>query len=137
MKGLRDAVQTMNQWRIKVPCVNGDADRIRSVNHELADLFSCSGSVSFYAPNIRCANSFTRYKLISRKVMFDPHRFCQTNRLIIVLERAETEIRFALANSMFRTKMDIDRHGPRLVSNSCKNRNPTKFLLPTTVPLNI
>jgi hypothetical protein len=36
---LRDAVQTMNQRRIEVPCVNGDEDRIRSVNHEIADFF--------------------------------------------------------------------------------------------------
>jgi hypothetical protein len=29
----------MKQWRIEVPSVNGGADRIRSVNHELADFF--------------------------------------------------------------------------------------------------
>jgi hypothetical protein len=27
-------VQTIEQWRIEVPCVNGDADRIRSANYE-------------------------------------------------------------------------------------------------------
>jgi hypothetical protein len=29
---------------------------------EFADFFSCSGRVSFYAPNIRCANKLARYK---------------------------------------------------------------------------
>ncbi len=58
--------------------------------------------------------------------------FCQTNRLFILLERAETEIRFAMANSMFKTKMDIDRHGPRLMPKNCKNLNPPYFSLPTT-----
>ncbi len=57
--------------------------------------------------------------------------FCQTNRLFILLERAETEIHFALANSMFKPKMEIDRHGPRLMPN-CKSLNPTYFSLPTT-----
>ncbi len=31
---LRDAVQTMWQGRMKVPCVNGDAEKIRSANYE-------------------------------------------------------------------------------------------------------
>ena len=31
---LRDAVQTMGQGRMEVPCVNGDADKIRSANYE-------------------------------------------------------------------------------------------------------
>jgi hypothetical protein len=42
----------MKQWRIKVPCVNGDADRICSLNHELADFIPFSGRISFYASNI-------------------------------------------------------------------------------------
>jgi hypothetical protein len=29
-----DAVQTMEQGRMKVSCVNGDAEKIRSVNYE-------------------------------------------------------------------------------------------------------
>jgi hypothetical protein len=29
-------------------------------------------------------------------------------------------------------KMDIDRHGPRPMPNSCKNLNPPNFSLPTT-----
>ncbi len=32
--------------------------------------------------------------------------FCQTNRLFILLERAETEIHFSMANGMFKMKMD-------------------------------
>ncbi len=57
---------------------------------------------------------------------------CQTNRLFILLERAEKEIRFSLANGMFKPKMDIDRHGPRLMPNNCKNLNPPNFSLPST-----
>jgi hypothetical protein len=29
-------------------------------------------------------------------------------------------------------KMDIDRHGPRPMPNSCKNLNPPNFSLPST-----
>jgi hypothetical protein len=31
-----------------------------------------------------------------------------------------------------KTKMDIYRHGPRLMPNNCKNLNPPYFSLPTT-----
>jgi hypothetical protein len=57
---------------------------------------------------------------------------CQTNRLFILLERAEKEIRFSIANGMFKPKMDIDRYGPRLMPNSCKDLNPPYFSLPST-----
>jgi hypothetical protein len=49
-----------------------------------------------------------------------------------LLERAETEIRFVLANGMFKMKIDIDRHGPRPMPNNCKNFKPANFSLPTT-----
>ncbi len=58
--------------------------------------------------------------------------FCQTNRLFIWLERAEKEICFSMANSTFKMKMDIDRHGPRLMPNNCKNLKPPHFSLPST-----
>ncbi len=61
--------------------------------------------------------------------------FCQTNRQFILLERPETEIRFSMAKGMFKMKMDINRHGPRLMPNNCKNLNPPYFLLPTTVKI--
>jgi len=58
--------------------------------------------------------------------------FCQTNRLFNVLERAEKEICFSMANGTFKIKMDIDRHGSRPMPNSCKNLNPPNFSLPST-----
>ncbi len=64
--------------------------------------------------------------------MFDPHRFCQTNRLLILLERAETEICFSLANGMLKMKMVIDSHGPKLMPNNCQHLDPAYFSFPTT-----
>ncbi len=61
--------------------------------------------------------------------------FCQTNHQFILLERAEKEIRFSMANGMFKMKMDNDRHGPRLMLNNCKNLNPLYFSLPSTFNL--
>jgi hypothetical protein len=61
--------------------------------------------------------------------------FCQTNRLFILLDRAEKEIRFSVANGTFKMKMDIDRHGPRLMPNNCTNLNPPYFSLPSTFKL--
>jgi hypothetical protein len=37
-----------------------------------------------------------------------------------------------MANGMLKNKMDIDRHGPRLMPKNCKNLNPPYFSLPTT-----
>jgi hypothetical protein len=58
--------------------------------------------------------------------------FCQTNRLFILLERAETEIRFSMANGTFKMKIDIYRYGPRLMPNNCQHLDPPYFSLPTT-----
>ena len=37
-----------------------------------------------------------------------------------------------MANGTFRMKIDIDRHGPRLMPKNCKNLNPPYFSLPST-----
>ncbi len=58
--------------------------------------------------------------------------FSQTNRLFILLDRAEKERRFSMANGMFKIKMGIDRHGPRRMPGNCKNLNPPYFSLPST-----
>ncbi len=58
--------------------------------------------------------------------------FCQTNRLFILLERTEKEIRFSMANGTFKMKMDIDHHCPSLMPNNCINLNPSYFSLPST-----
>ncbi len=73
---------------------------------------------------------------------FGPHRHWRIshplliakviNRLLILLERAETEIRFWMANGMCNKKMDIDRHGPRLMPNNCQIIDPPYFSLPNT-----
>jgi hypothetical protein len=83
---------------------------------------------------VSCVNGDAdKIRVICRKVIFDPHRYLSHyNRLFILLESAETEIRFSMAKSMFKMKMDIDRHGPRLTPNICKHLNPTYFSLPTT-----
>jgi hypothetical protein len=74
---------------------------------------------------------------MSKKVLFDPHCFLPNyrNRPFILLERPETEVRFSMANGMFRMKMDIDRHVPILVPNNCQFIGPPYFSLQTTVPL--
>jgi hypothetical protein len=97
--------------------------RICSVNHETRVFFSCSGRVSFQAPKIRCANKLC---VISRKVLFV--------KVIayLIFERAETEIRFSMANCMFKNKMDIDRHGPRRMPNNYQHLDPLYFSLRTT-----
>jgi hypothetical protein len=57
---------------------------------------------------------------------------CQSNCLFILLERVEMEICFPMANGMFKMKMDIDCHGPRLMLNNCQHLDPPYFSLPTT-----
>jgi hypothetical protein len=49
-----------------------------------------------------------------------------------MLERAETEIHFSMANGMFKMKMDIDCYGPSFVPNNCLHLDLPYFSLPTT-----
>jgi hypothetical protein len=44
--------------------------------------------------------------------------YCQSNFLLIWLLQAETEICIIMADGMFITKINIDRHGPRLKPNT-------------------
>jgi hypothetical protein len=48
---------SLRQWRC-----GSNSQRKLWTRFEVADFFSCSGRVSFYAPNIRCANKLARYK---------------------------------------------------------------------------
>jgi hypothetical protein len=132
------AVQTVEQGRIEVPCINDDADKIRSKSYETVfklRIFFWVHTATLFT--LRTLGAQINWRIISRKVLFDPHRFCQTNRLFILPERAETEICISMANSMFKTKMDIDRHGPRLTPINCQHLNPPYFSLPTTVPVKL
>jgi hypothetical protein len=55
----------MGQGRMEVPCVNGDADKIRSANYETVlkwRIFFLFNRVTFYATNFRFANKLMRYK---------------------------------------------------------------------------
>jgi len=81
---------------------------------------------------LRTFSAQINWRVLSRKVLFDCIAFCQTNRLFILLEKAQKEIRFSMANGRFKRKMDIDCHGPRLMLNNCKNLNPSYFSLPST-----
>jgi hypothetical protein len=70
---LRDAVQTTEQRRIEVPCVNGDAERIRIANYE-PDLNSrIVRAASLFT--LRTFGAQINWRVVSRKVLFDPHRF--------------------------------------------------------------
>ncbi len=60
--------------RIEAPCVNGNADWIRSANYDTvlnSQIFFLFGPCHFYAPNGAQIN----WRVISRKVLFDLHRF--------------------------------------------------------------
>ncbi len=91
---------------------------------------------------VRAASLFTlrtfgaqiNWRVISRKILFDPHRYLSNKSptSFILLERAEKKLSFSMTNGMFKTKMDIYRHGPRLMPNNCKNLNPPYFSLPIT-----
>jgi hypothetical protein len=115
---------SLRQWRC-----GQNSQRKLWTRFELADFFLDRAASLFM---LRTFSAQINWRVIRRKVLFDPHRFCQTNRLFNLLERAEKEIRFSMASGMFKTKMDINRYGPRLMLNNCKNLNPPYFSLPST-----
>ena len=58
----------------KPSCANGDADQIRSANYELdlGDFFLVRAASLF---TLRTFGAQINWRVISRKVLFDPHRF--------------------------------------------------------------
>ncbi len=58
--------------------------------------------------------------------------YCQSNRLLILLERAEAEIRFSMANGMLKMKMEIYCHGSRIMPKNFQHLGPIYFSLLTT-----
>ncbi len=115
---------SLRQWR----CGQNSQCKLWT-RFELADFFLVRAATLF---TLRTFGAQINWPVISRKVLFDPHRFCQINRLFTLLERAEKEIRFSMAKGMFKIKMDIDRHGPTRMPDNCKNLNPPYFSLPST-----
>jgi hypothetical protein len=74
----------MGQGLMEVPCVTGDADKIRSANYETVlkwRIFFLFGPHLFLRYEIRCANKLMRYTA-SRKALFAPHRFLSNKSLI-------------------------------------------------------
>jgi hypothetical protein len=66
----------MEQRRIEVPCVNGDAERIHSANYEPdlnSRIFVLVRAASLFT--LRTFGAQINWRVISRKVLFDPHRF--------------------------------------------------------------
>jgi hypothetical protein len=64
--------------------------------------------------------------------LFDLHRFLSNKLPIHIAGESGKGTTFSMANGMFKMKMDIDRHGPRLMPNNCKNLNLPYFSLPST-----
>jgi hypothetical protein len=50
----------------------------------------------------------------------------------LYIEIQGTEMRFSMENGMFKMKIDIDHHGPRLMPNNCQQLDPPYVSLPTT-----
>jgi hypothetical protein len=72
------------------------------------------------------------WRVISSKALFDPHRFLSIKSPIHFAGESGKGNTFLNGNGMFEMKMDIDRLGPRLMPNNCKNLNPHYFSLPST-----
>jgi hypothetical protein len=66
----------MGQGRMEVPCVNGDADKIRSANYETVLKWRIFFLVwTVYLFTLRTFGAQINWHVISRKVLFAPHRF--------------------------------------------------------------
>ncbi len=98
---------------------------------ELADFFLVRVASLF---TLRTFGELINWRVVSRKVLFDPHHFLSNKSPIhFAGENGKgNTVRFSMANGFFKIKMDIDRHGPRRMPDNCKNLNPPYFSLPST-----
>jgi hypothetical protein len=121
----------MGQGRMEVPCVNGDADKIRSANYETVlkyRIFLVRTSSLFTLPTF---GAQINWHIISRKALFAPHRFLSNKSPIHVA--GESGNRNTFLNDKWHVQNENGhRHGARLMPNNCKNLNSPYFSLPTT-----
>ncbi len=96
----------------------------------ICGFFSCSGRVSIYAANIRCENKLAGCKYENFVWSASPN--CKQIAYSFCWREWKWKIRFSMANSTFKMKMDINRHDPRPVPNNRENFNSPNFSLPTT-----
>ncbi len=96
---------------------------------KMADFFLVRTASLF---TLRTFGAQINWRVMSRKVLFAPHRFLSNKSPIHFAGASRNGNTFSMANGTFKMKMDIDRHGPRLMPNNCKNLNPPIFSLPTT-----
>jgi hypothetical protein len=94
---------------IEAPCINGDEDGIRSVNNESRIFF-------LFGP-----------RLLSRSKHSVQNAYISSEKKINIL----------MANDMYKMKITLHRHGPRLMPNSCNILilDPPNFSLPITFKL--
>jgi hypothetical protein len=95
----------------------------------LADFFLVRAASLF---TLRTFGAQINWRVISKKILFDPHRFLSNKSPIHFAGESGKGNTFLMANGTFKMKMDIDRHGPRLMPSNCKNLNPPYFSLPST-----
>jgi hypothetical protein len=112
------------------PCANGGADRIRSANYETDLKLRLVRATSLFM--FRTFSAQINWLVISRKVLFASHRFLSNKSPIHFAGKSGKGNTFLNGNGMFKTQMDIDHHGPRLIPNNSKNLDPPYFSLPTT-----
>ncbi len=115
---------SLRQWRC-----GQNLQRKLWTRFELADFFLVRAANLF---TLRTFGAQINWRVISRKVLFDPHRFLSNKSPIHFAGESGKGNTFSMANGLFKIKMDIDRHGPRRMPDNCKNLNPPYFSLPST-----
>jgi hypothetical protein len=88
----------------------------------------CGSATSF---TLRRFGAQINWRDISRKNLVEPHRLLSKQSLINFAGDSGNGITF-LNGKRHVKKMDIDRHGPRLIPNNCRFLDPPYFSLPTT-----
>ncbi len=73
------------------------------------------------------------WRVTSRKVLFAPNLFLSNKSPILFAGASGNGNTFFSGKWHSQNEMDIDRHGPRLMPNNCKNLNPPFFSLLTTL----
>jgi hypothetical protein len=88
--------------------------------------------VGVLMPNVAIQGSVLSSTFVERNI-FALHANCQRNRLLILLDWAEKEIRFLPENHTFKiNNITLDRHGHRLIPNQCHIPDPRNFSLLST-----
>ncbi len=97
-----------------------------------AQIMKQSWNCRFFSCSSRTFGAQINWRVISRNVLLDPHRFLPNLSTFRFAMKSGNRITFFNGKRNVQNENGIDRHGPRLMPNNCQHLDPpiSRYQLP-------